>query len=262
MTTRASVRQRRGDAWAKKFDRPGSASASWWTGGATGTPQARLRRPAGRGLQDPQVHQEGSTSGAGIPKIEIERTREKVIVFIHSARVGVIIGKKGPRSREADQGAREPDPPADRGQDVEVDRPEIDAAADRRGHRRAAREAVQLPPDDEAGDRADDGGRGQGRQAPAVRPARRLGNGPQREGRWQGSIPLSTLRAKVEYGFSEAKTAQGHIGIKVWVNQGDYLKTTRGRQRPMAATMPKRVQVTRKSQRAMPSGEVPQDNGA
>jgi small subunit ribosomal protein S3 len=39
----------------------------------------------------------------------------------------------------------------------------------------------------------------------------------------EGSIPLSTLRAKVEYGFAEAATAQGNIGIKVWVNNGDYL---------------------------------------
>ena len=39
----------------------------------------------------------------------------------------------------------------------------------------------------------------------------------------QGSIPLSTLRAKIDYGFIEAKTAQGHIGIKVWINNGDYL---------------------------------------
>jgi small subunit ribosomal protein S3 len=38
-----------------------------------------------------------------------------------------------------------------------------------------------------------------------------------------GSIPLSTLRARIEYGFTEAKTAQGHIGIKVWINNGDYL---------------------------------------
>ena len=43
-----------------------------------------------------------------------------------------------------------------------------------------------------------------------------------------GSIPLSTLRAKIDYGFAEAKTAQGHIGIKVWVNHGDYLKTEGG----------------------------------
>ena len=38
-----------------------------------------------------------------------------------------------------------------------------------------------------------------------------------------GSIPLSTLRAKVDYGFAEASTAQGNIGIKVWINNGDYL---------------------------------------
>ncbi len=44
------------------------------------------------------------------------------------------------------------------------------------------------------------------------------------EGANLGSIPLSTLRARVDYGFSEARTAQGHIGIKVWVHQGDYLK--------------------------------------
>jgi small subunit ribosomal protein S3 len=43
-----------------------------------------------------------------------------------------------------------------------------------------------------------------------------------------GSVPLSTLRAKIDYGFAEAKTAQGHIGIKVWVNQGDYLKVEAG----------------------------------
>ena len=39
----------------------------------------------------------------------------------------------------------------------------------------------------------------------------------------EGSIPLSTLRARIEYGFAEARTAQGHIGIKVWINNGDYL---------------------------------------
>jgi small subunit ribosomal protein S3 len=44
----------------------------------------------------------------------------------------------------------------------------------------------------------------------------------------QGSVPLSTLRARIDYGFTEAKTAQGHIGIKVWVNQGDWLKVETG----------------------------------
>jgi small subunit ribosomal protein S3 len=43
------------------------------------------------------------------------------------------------------------------------------------------------------------------------------------ETQMQGSLPLSTLRAKVEFGFAEASTAQGNIGIKVWINNGDYL---------------------------------------
>jgi small subunit ribosomal protein S3 len=42
------------------------------------------------------------------------------------------------------------------------------------------------------------------------------------ESNMAGSIPLSTLRARVDYGFAEAKTAQGHIGVKVWINNGEY----------------------------------------
>jgi small subunit ribosomal protein S3 len=47
-----------------------------------------------------------------------------------------------------------------------------------------------------------------------------------REKQITGSIPLSTLRAKIDYGFTEAKTAQGHIGVQVWVNQGMYTGDT------------------------------------
>ena len=43
-----------------------------------------------------------------------------------------------------------------------------------------------------------------------------------REKQISGSIPLSTLRAKIDYGFAESKTAQGHIGVQVWINQGMY----------------------------------------
>ena len=72
-----------------------------------------------------------------------------------------------------------------------------------------------------------DGGR-QGREDPAH--AGRLGarEMSRTEATAAGSVPLSTLRAKIDYGFTEAKTAQGHIGIKVWVNQGDYLKMEAG----------------------------------
>src|SRR5262249_1033663 len=47
-----------------------------------------------------------------------------------------------------------------------------------------------------------------------------------------GSIPLSTLRARIDSGFAEAKTAQGHIGIKVWINNGDYLSPEETPQAP------------------------------
>ncbi len=57
-----------------------------------------------------------------------------------------------------------------------------------------------------------------------VQLAGRLGGAEmaRREKQISGSIPLSTLRAKIDYGFTEAKTAQGHIGVQVWINQGMY----------------------------------------
>ncbi len=50
-----------------------------------------------------------------------------------------------------------------------------------------------------------------------------------REKQINGSMPLSTLRAKIDYGFAEAATAQGHIGVQVWINQGMYEETDRWR---------------------------------
>ena len=69
-----------------------------------------------------------------------------------------------------------------------------------------------------------------------------------------GSIPLSTLRAKIDYGFTEARTAQGHIGVQVWVNQGMYEEENQ----PMAL-MPKRVK-HRKSQRGRIRGNATRGN--
>ena len=64
-----------------------------------------------------------------------------------------------------------------------------------------------------------------------------------REKQISGSIPLSTLRAKIDYGFHEAKTAQGHIGIQVWVNQGMYEGVSDGpdAQESQAPKKPKRA---------------------
>jgi len=161
--------------------------------------------------------------GAQISKIRIHRTREKVVVYIHSARVGVIIGKKG---QEIDKLTQELEKLTNRHVEIktmEVNKPEIDAqlvAEDiaeqlqkRQSFRRTLKKALDIAMENGAkGVRVQMSGRLGGSEMARV------------ESGMQGSIPLSTLRARIEYGFAEAKTAQGHIGIKVWMNNGDYLK--------------------------------------
>ena len=169
----------------------------------------------------------GKYSYAGIPKVEIERTRDAVKVILFTARPGVIIGRKG---AEVERLQEELQTLTGRRIDIkieEVPRPEIDAQLisediaeqlqKRSSFRRTIKRALEQT--------MDGGARGvriqlSGRLGGAEMSRTESGN--------LGSIPLSTLRARIDYGFSEAKTAQGHIGIKVWVNQGDYLKTEGG----------------------------------
>jgi small subunit ribosomal protein S3 len=160
--------------------------------------------------------------GAGISKILIERTREKVTVFVYAARVGMIIGKKG---QEVDKLTKDLEDLTHRHIEVktmEVNRPEIDpqlVAEDiaeqlqkRSSFRRTMKRAIDTTME-------------AGAKGIRIQMAGRLGGAEmaRTESSMSGSIPLSTLRAKIEYGFAEAKTAQGHIGIKVWINNGDYL---------------------------------------
>lgn len=159
---------------------------------------------------------------AGVSKIKIERTREKVVVFIYAARVGVIIGKQG---KEVEKLTKNLEDLAHRHIEVktmEVHRPEIDPqlvaedVAKQLEKRSSFRRTMKRSMDQTM----EAGARGIRMQL-----AGRLGGSEmaRTESAMLGSIPLSTLRAKVEYGFTEAKTAQGHIGIKVWINNGDYL---------------------------------------
>ncbi len=162
-------------------------------------------------------------SFAGIPKIEIERTRDAVKVILFTARPGVIIGRKG---SEVERIQEELQTLTGRRIDIKIEeiaRPEIDAQLisediaeqlkKRSSFRRTIKRALEQT--------MDGGARGV-----KVLLAGRLGGSEmsRSEGAKLGSVPLSTLRARLDYGFSEAKTAQGHIGIKVWVHQGDYLK--------------------------------------
>src|SRR5262245_55267855 len=159
---------------------------------------------------------------AGIARIRIERTREKVVVFIYAGRVGVIIGKKG---QEVDKLTKELEDLAHRHIEVktmEINRPEVDAQlvaediAEQLEKRQSFRRTMKR-----SMDQTMEGGA----KGVRVQLAGRLGGSEmaRTESAMEGSIPLSTLRAKIEYGFAEAKTAQGHIGIKVWINNGDYL---------------------------------------
>lgn len=160
---------------------------------------------------------------AAIPRVEIERTRDAVKVILHTARPGVIIGRKGAEVEKITEGLQNL---TGRRIDIkieEVSRPEINAqliAEDiseqlrkRSSFRRTIKRALEQT--------MDGGARGV-----KVQLSGRLGGSEmsRTESAMLGSIPLSTLRAKIDYGFAEAKTAQGHIGVKVWVNQGDYLK--------------------------------------
>src|SRR5947209_950000 len=156
---------------------------------------------------------------AGISRIKIERTREKVVIYVYAARVGIIIGKKG---QEVDKLTRELETLAHRHIEVktmEVNRPEVDpqlVAEDiaeqlqkRASFRRTLKRAI---------DQTMEGGA----KGIRIQLSGRLGGSEmaRQETSMAGSLPLSTLRAKIEFGFTEAKTAQGNIGIKVWINNG------------------------------------------
>jgi small subunit ribosomal protein S3 len=159
---------------------------------------------------------------SGIARIRIERTREKVVAFIYSARVGMIIGKKG---TEVDKLTKDLEDLIHRHIEIktmEVNRPEIDAqlvaedVAEQLEKRQSFRRTMKRTMDQTM----EGGAKGIRMQLSG-----RLGGSEMArcEKSMIGSIPLSTLRAKIDYGFAEAKTAQGHIGIKIWINNGDFL---------------------------------------
>ena len=158
---------------------------------------------------------------AASPKVEIERTRDEVKVILHSARPGVIIGRKG---QDVDRLQDELQELLGRRVNLkveEVSRPEIQAQliaediSDQLVKRAAFRRTLK---------RALDTTMDAGAKGVKIQLAGRLGGAEMSrcEKASAGSIPLSTLRAKIDYGFCEAPTAQGNIGIQVWVNQGMY----------------------------------------
>jgi small subunit ribosomal protein S3 len=158
---------------------------------------------------------------AAIPKVEIERTRDEVRILLHTARPGVIIGRKG---QEVEKLQEELQGLIGRRINIkieEITRPEIFAQlvaediseqlAKRASFRRTMKRAIDTSME-------------AGAKGIKIQLAGRLGGAEmaRREKAISGSMPLSTLRAKIDYGFTEAKTPQGHIGVQVWINQGMY----------------------------------------
>ena len=156
-----------------------------------------------------------------IAKIEIERTRDEVKVVLFSARPGVLIGRKGERVEELQAELQKLTGRRINIKIEEIGRPEIVAQlvaediaeqlAKRSSFRRTMKRSMEQTME-------------AGAKGIKIQLAGRLGGAEmaRREKQISGSIPLSTLRAKIDYGFTEAKIAQGHVGVQVWINQGMY----------------------------------------
>jgi small subunit ribosomal protein S3 len=157
---------------------------------------------------------------AAVSKIEVERASEKIRVLIYSARPGIIIGRRGAEIEKLKEELR-----SITGKEVLIDikdikNPNIDAQLvseniafqieKRIPHKRAMKKAVQAALDS-------------GAQGVKIICSGRLGGAEiaRRESYRIGSIPAQTLRADVDYGFSEALTTYGLIGVKVWIYKGD-----------------------------------------
>ena len=164
---------------------------------------------------------------AGIPKIVIERTRDQVIVHLSTARPGIIIGRKG---QEVDKLKAELEDLTGRRMElkiVEVNNPNRSAVlvaediAQQLTKRGSFRRIIKRSLDQvmEAG-----------AFGVKVQLSGRLGGAEmsRQEKASRGSIPLSTLQKHIDYGLVHAKTAQGTIGVKVWINLGDYTSEESG----------------------------------
>ncbi len=163
----------------------------------------------------------GKVMYPAIAKIEVERTRDEVKVILFSARPGILIGRKGERVEELQKELQEKTGRRINLKIEEINRPEVVAQlvaediaeqlAKRSGFRRTIKRAMEQTME-------------AGAKGIKIQLAGRLGGSEmaRREKQNSGSVPLSTLRAKIDYGFTEAKIAQGHIGVQVWINQGMY----------------------------------------
>jgi small subunit ribosomal protein S3 len=160
---------------------------------------------------------------AAVSRVEIERTRDRLRVDVHTARPGIVIGRRGAEAERLREGLRKiTSNPKIQFNIQEIKQPEIDAmllaqgVADqltgRVSFRRAMKRAVQTAMK-------------AGALGVRVQCSGRLGGAEMSRKEWyrEGRVPLHTLRADVDYGLAEARTTFGRIGVKVWIYKGDIL---------------------------------------
>ena len=176
---------------------------------------------------------------AGVSRVEIERTRDRVRVDIHTARPGLVIGRRG-----AEAEAIRADLEKLTGKQIqlnilEVKNPDMDAQLVAQGiaeqlnarvaFRRAMRKGMQ-------------GALRSGAKGIRVQTSGRLGGAEMSRTEFyrEGRVPLHTLRANIDYGFYEAKTVFGRIGVKVWIYKGDITNKELAAQQANAPKRPER----------------------
>ncbi len=165
-----------------------------------------------------------SLPDAAISRVEVERKRgETLKVDIHTARPGIVIGRKGAKADELRAGLTKLTGNLKVQLNiVEIKSPELDAAliaqgvADQLVGRIAFRRAMK---------RAVQNAQKAGALGIRVQCSGRLGGAEMSRTEWyrEGRVPLHTLRADIDYGFREARTSSGRVGVKVWIYRGDIL---------------------------------------
>ncbi len=166
----------------------------------------------------------GLLPDAAISRIEVERKRgETLKVDVHTARPGIVIGRRGAKADELRAGLTKiTGNPKVQLNIVEIKTPELDAAliaqgvADQLANRIAFRRAMK---------RAVQNAQKAGALGIRVQCSGRLGGAEMSRTEWyrEGRVPLHTLRADIDYGFREARTTSGRVGVKVWIYKGDIL---------------------------------------
>ena len=160
---------------------------------------------------------------AAISRIEVERTRDRLRIDVHTARPGIVIGRRGAEADRLREGLTKiSGNPKVQLNIQEIKQPELDAAliaqgvADQLAGRVAFRRAMK---------RAVQNAQKAGALGIRVQCSGRLGGSEMARTEWyrEGRVPLHTLRADIDDGFREARTTAGRIGVKVWLYKGDIL---------------------------------------